>query len=296
MTTFTSLIIGPGAIGALACAELQSFSRVLVYPHRPSLTLSSHLELPNQSIPLTWSVSSLAEPSVDVIWVCCKAMFAEVTTQAALARYPNAIVVLLHNGMGPQQALSQRFGSRIVWGSTTCGALPGATRHFRQTSFGQTLLDARAGSLLPVYFSALFDRSDETGILRPEPSASIAAVLWQKILINACINPLTAYHGIRNGELAGTHYRNDIDAIIQEVQALMRAQNLPLPENPAQTVATVIKNSAHNWSSMARDRQRQQPTEIDFINGFLIKEGARLGIETPVLRKWYQRIAVNEES
>ncbi|EAR09489.1 ketopantoate reductase family protein [Reinekea blandensis] len=294
MSDFSSLIIGPGAIGSLVCAEIQPFSRVSVFAHRQNLTLATHLDLPGKTLALDWTVTPA--PSVDVIWVCCKAMHAEQSTQQALARYSNATVVLLHNGMGPQQALSEAFGDQIIWGSTTCGALPISPQHYVQTSFGHTLMDQRAAHERPDYFNALIARSDQSNILKPAAIESIEAVLWQKILVNACINPLTAYHSVKNGQLSTNDHQREICAILNEITKLIQAKHLTLSEDPLTMVNQVITNSAENWSSMARDVQEGRKTEIDFINGFLIREGARLGIKTPVLERWYKRIAQRQVS
>lgn len=295
MTALNSLIIGPGAIGALVCAGIQTFSHVHVFRHREQMTLKTQLESGAHTISLNWRPDD-GQSRIDVIWVCCKAMHAVKATQDALSTYPDADVVLLHNGLGPQQALSEQYGPQIIWGSTTCGALPVNSQHFLQTSFGKTRLEARAEIRNPDYFGRLFRHLSADGVLCPETTESIEQILWQKILINACVNPLTAYYGVRNGRLSAATHQQEISIIAGEVVQLMHARRLTTPEDPLALVNQVIAVSADNWSSMAQDIHHRRLTEIDYINGFLIHEGRRLGIDTPALEIWYKRIALMQNS
>lgn len=295
MTDFHSLIIGPGAIGALVCAEVQAFSQVSVQRHRQSIHLKPWLESAQRTIDLNWQ-PDLNQQDVDIIWICCKAMHAVAAAKQALKSYPNASAVLLHNGMGPQQQLTDIYGSRIIWGSTTCGALSISDDRFLQTSQGHTRISSLALDRKPDYFKTLFDRSGSARVLQAEPTADIEAILWHKILINACVNPLTAWYGVRNGELASPEYQTEITSIADEVLQLMSAQQITPPKDPLSLINDVIRISAENWSSMAQDIRQGRITEIDYINGFLIAEGTRLKLDTPFLDKWYQRITTLQKS
>jgi 2-dehydropantoate 2-reductase len=123
-----------------------------------------------------------------------------------------------------------------------------------------------------------------TGLaIHPEPA--ILQRLWQKLIINAGINPYTAILDCPNGEiLSAPLYQSTIDELCQELSELMSAavQIRQTPGSLRQRIEQVAQNTAGNTSSMRADVLRKRQTEIDFINGYLAKLGKELGIETPV--------------
>ena len=297
MTRITSLIVGPGAIGALTCAHLQSFSEVYVYPHRTPLLLASKLLSANSKINLNWTLTLPKQTSPDIIWVTCKAHHVVAALRPLLTRYPKAFAVLLHNGMGPQQELQLEFNDRIIFGSTTCGALPLEPHSFLQTSHGDTYLGFSATNKEQQRLKTiLLNSTNNSGALALRETDNIEQILWQKILINACINPLTAYHNIQNGEICKPYYRDELELICTEINHIMLAASLKPIKNPVDQVLKVATLSASNWSSMAMDVKSGRSTEIEAINGFLLKQAQALNIAVPVLSKWYKRIAFKVDS
>ncbi|WP_196158045.1 ketopantoate reductase family protein [Reinekea sp. G2M2-21] len=295
MTEFTSLIVGPGAIGTLTCAHLQNSCKVLVHPHRPEMTLATELAIRDKRHALTWTFCEEDAP-IDLIWVCCKAGKVLNTLRPLLIKHPRASVILLHNGMGPQQMLAKQFGDRVIIGSTTCGALRTSNSSYRQTSFGETQLGLQGTSPTPPALVRLLQPQENSGPMRLKIQPEIEPVLWKKLLINACINPITAYHQIQNGQIRGYGYQASIIAICSEVNAILAALGMPSIENGPELVNEVAAISAENWSSMAVDVRNNQPTEIEFINGFLVRQGNELAVPTPELEKWYKRIALTPDS
>ncbi len=297
MTSLKSLIVGPGAIGALTCVHIQAFSDVFVYEHRQKLELATSLIIGDFKNPLHWALIGDTAPAIDVIWVCCKANQVSKTIPQLLHRFPEAVAILLHNGMGPQQQLQDEFDDRILVGSTTCGALPDSPKSFTQTSFGKTFLGFRENNARHQSLKRILLRvTNNTGPLAFCDANDIDNILWRKLLINACINPLTAFHQIQNGKLLKLEFRQEITEICREVMQIMQAAGVAQMDDPIQAVLDVAQMSQHNWSSMAMDLKMHRKTEIDYINGFLIDRGLDFNIPTPTLEKWYKRIAFNLES
>ncbi len=69
---------------------------------------------------------------------------------------------------------------------------------------------------------------------------------------------------------------------VQEAERVALKKGVPVRGNPAETVLQVCKTTAQNRSSMGQDIDNRRRTEIDFINGGIVKEGEALGIPTPV--------------
>jgi 2-dehydropantoate 2-reductase len=106
--------------------------------------------------------------------------------------------------------------------------------------------------------------------------------LWAKLFINAGINPLTALYQCTNGQLlTSCAARGRLKKIVREAETVARACGVTINTDPLQAALAVCKKTATNISSMLQDRKRQQQTEIDAINGAVIREGKRMGIATP---------------
>jgi 2-dehydropantoate 2-reductase len=76
-----------------------------------------------------------------------------------------------------------------------------------------------------------------------------------------------------------------------ETAQVAEAQGIKLPyDDPAQEVEGVARRTAENDSSMLQDIRRGAPTEVDAINGAVVREGERLGVPTPVNRSLWDLV------
>ncbi len=113
-------------------------------------------------------------------------------------------------------------------------------------------------------------------------STEMRAHLWAKLFINAGINPLTALYNRTNGQLlTSCAARGRMKNIIREAEMVARAAGIPILTDPLQAALAVCKRTATNVSSMLQDRRQQRSSEIDAINGAIVKEGKRVGVATP---------------
>ncbi|KAK9366396.1 ketopantoate reductase PanE/ApbA C terminal-domain-containing protein [Lipomyces kononenkoae] len=147
------------------------------------------------------------------------------------------------------------------------------------------------------FITRVLNSSPDLGAVQVTYKELFAAQI-DKMLINCCINPLTALMDVDNGEIGRSTYLMALSRmIIAEAASVLR--NLPemkiyfteyeLEEllNPItvwKKVVAVAKNTAVNVSSMRQDIRNYKITEIDFLNGFIVQEGARRKIYTPVNR------------
>ncbi|MBV1787275.1 2-dehydropantoate 2-reductase [Marinobacterium sp. D7] len=194
---------------------------------------------------------------------------------------PDAQILLLQNGYGHQQKSAAALFPRPVWaGITTSGARRTAAFEVIQSGEGQTLVGrlnppADAGARYPDGW----DRLDHP----VQISRDINHALWQKLAINAAINPLTALHGCRNGELLGAEYSDELTALCSEIERVAAACAQPLFDTPLlEQVRQVATNTAHNRSSMLEDLRSGRRTEIEQITGFLCAAAREVGVETPL--------------
>ena len=95
--------------------------------------------------------------------------------------------------------------------------------------------------------------------------------LVEKVAINACINPLTAIHGVKNGALLSEPYQARVDQIIAEVENILTELGYAqLASRIERTVRTVMADTADNTSSMLSDVMAGRRTEVDSIVGWLL--------------------------
>jgi 2-dehydropantoate 2-reductase len=110
----------------------------------------------------------------------------------------------------------------------------------------------------------------------------VMAVIWEKFALNCCINAIAAATGLRAGEIARLPELDAFqDKVIAEVMAVTRAKGirLPTPDLPAKIKAQCRKK--FNQPSMLQHVQAGRRTEIDALNGALLREAAAQGVATP---------------
>jgi 2-dehydropantoate 2-reductase len=185
---------------------------------------------------------------------------------------PGGFALTLQNGLGNVEKLG-----------------PGA--YLGVTAQGATLLGpgrVRAGGDGPTHVAGpavLADLLCEAGLdARTVDPACANSLAWGKLAVNAGINALTAILNVPNGELLS---RPDARALMEraaeEAAAVARAKRILLPfDDAAGEARRVARATASNRSSMLQDVLRGAPTEVDAINGAVVREGARSGVPTPV--------------
>jgi 2-dehydropantoate 2-reductase len=237
----------------------------------------------------------VAPPSVepDLAIVCVKAYD---TLQAArnirdILR-PDTQVLTLQNGLGNVEILAEVLGKeRVLGGVTAEGATllaPGRIRHAGQ---GNTILQSGPDgeAIAAIFRDAGFQARAE---------AKIQDFIWGKLIVNVGINALTAVTRLKNGrlpELEGS--RQIMEAAVSEALAVAKAAGVSIPyPDPWATVVEVCRNTAGNVASMLQDVLKQQPTEIAFINGAVVREGKKLRVPTPVNTTLASLVTVIQET
>jgi 2-dehydropantoate 2-reductase len=216
---------------------------------------------------------------------------AAVASVAHLLREDCAIVLLV-NGLGLAEQLARDLPQPGIYcGTTTEGAYTVSTRHIVHAGRGETRI-GRQGQREPPPWFGHWARALEPCVW----DADIETALWAKLAVNCVINPLTAVHGCRNGELAQRpELAEHVAALCDEVAAISRAAGFgTVAASLHACVAGVIAGTANNRSSMLQDVISARQTEIDYITGFLLQEAARLGIDAPLNRALLEKIKTRD--
>ena len=188
-------------------------------------------------------------------------------------------VLLLVNGMGLAEQLHEDFSQLDLYcGTTTEGVYRVAPQYIHHAGRGQTHI-GQQGQEKPAPWFGQWSRAIDCCTW----DMNIEAALWSKLAINCAINPLTALHACRNGDLAR---RPELAAkaarLCEEIAHISRAAGYTeVAATLQQMVAGVIAGTADNRSSMLQDVQGGRRTEIDYITGYLLKIAGRHGIDAP---------------
>jgi 2-dehydropantoate 2-reductase len=122
----------------------------------------------------------------------------------------------------------------------------------------------------------------EAAGVRTTIADDIDKTLWSKLIINCAFNALSAVADISYGpmlEVEGT--RDVVTRAVQEATAVARASGVSIPDDLLAHILNIPSIMPNQTSSTAQDLARGKPSEIDFLNGYVVRKGAELGIPTP---------------
>jgi len=299
-----TLIIGAGAIGGLFGSLLSPLVPVTFLTTNPDqartisengLTLTG-TDGRTRHIPAT----ALDDPRrygrrADLVLICTKARATgQVAEVARQLLGEDGLVLTLQNGLGNLERIADAVGaSRAAAGTTAQAATllgPGQVRH---AGTGPTVLAEGPGQERKI--AAVADLFNRAGI-PTTVTADGQALLWSKLIVNVGINALTALLRVPNGTLAAVPECEAVMAqAVAEAVAVARSLGVALPGGePIERVREVCTRTAANRSSMLQDVLAGRPTEVDVINGAVVRKGEEAGIPTPVNRLLTQLIKALE--
>jgi 2-dehydropantoate 2-reductase len=283
-------IIGTGAMGSLFAAQLAPHANVTVLgTWRAAVeeinARGVHLERDHEQKIV--SVHATTNPrvirSVDLALIAVKGHQTERAARwANQILKPNGVALTLQNGLGNYETLAQIVGSaRAAMGVTAQGATLLGAGHVYHAGNGLTTLATTPAThdILEAFAVLLNQCGIETQIAN-----DVASLMWGKLVVNSAINALSAIYRVPNGWLVeNAETRALLSAAALETANVANAMGIQLPySDPAQRAIQVATATAANKSSTLQDVLRGAPTELDRINGAVVREGKRLGVPTPV--------------
>jgi 2-dehydropantoate 2-reductase len=118
-----------------------------------------------------------------------------------------------------------------------------------------------------------------------EVSDNVAGALWAKLIVNCAYNALSAITQLPYGRLVqGAGVPQIMDDVVDECLAVARAAGVRAPQNMHEAVRRIAQTMPGQFSSTAQDLARGKKTEIDHLNGVVVRKGEALGVPTPANR------------
>jgi 2-dehydropantoate 2-reductase len=291
------VVIGPGAIGSLLAAYLAKVGAdiyLLDYrPQRASMLQMKGIEVENEQGGFHAAVRATANPSevnsAELFLLCVKAVDTEV---AALpfkdSISENSCFVSLQNGLGNVEKLGELFGGeRVLAGVTSHGATLLDVGHVRHAGHGSIWLGPPPKSSLRPDTKKKLDHlvlALNQANLQATVTDDIEHIIWRKLLANIGINALTSILRVTNGKLLDNpDCQVLMSRAIAEAVTIARDSGLELDTaEEIKRVKDICRSTGANLSSMLQDVTHRRKTEIDHLNGAVVRLAARRGIAVPV--------------
>jgi len=210
------------------------------------------------------------------VLVCVKAADTERAGQSLAGRLrPETSVLSLQNGVDNAPRLRAVTGHAVIPVVVYVGSEMAGPGHVKHHGGGDLAIGASAAS------EALAQTLEAAGI-RTSISDDIEVTLWSKLIINCAFNALSAVAAISYGPMLEVEGTGDVvSRAVREAIAVARASGVSIPEDMLQQILKIPTNMPNQKSSTAQDLARGKPSEIDFLNGYVVRKGAELGIATP---------------
>jgi 2-dehydropantoate 2-reductase len=128
-----------------------------------------------------------------------------------------------------------------------------------------------------------------------EISGNVAGALWAKLIVNCAYNALSAITQLPYGRLVqGAGVPAVMDDVVDECLAVALAAKVQVPVDMHATVRRIAQTMPAQYSSTAQDLARHKKSEIDHLNGFVVRKGEALGVPTPVNRALLALVKLRE--
>ncbi|HEX9720456.1 MAG TPA: 2-dehydropantoate 2-reductase [Ramlibacter sp.] len=294
---FKVAVMGAGAVGCYYGGMLARAGHDVVLIARPPHVeaierdgLRMETRTFDEHVRLAASTEPGAVQGANLVLFCVKST----DTEAAGAQMrphlaPEALVLTLQNGVDNADRLRtvlppHQVSAAVVYVATEMAG-PGHVRHHGR---GELVIEpSGAGDAVA---RALIAAGVPTDI-----SDNVRGALWTKLVINCAYNAVSAIAQRPYGEaVAGEGVKDVMREVVDECLAVARAEGVQLPGDVHAAVGKIVETMPGQYSSTAQDLARGKRSEIDYLNGLIVRRGQALGIATPANRVLWALVKLME--
>jgi 2-dehydropantoate 2-reductase len=284
-------IIGCGAVGSLFAAHLARKDEAEVWAYD---VWKDHVEaIRNHGLRISGAADFAARlkatsnpaelPRCDYGIVATKAIHTGgAMAQVARAFDQNSAVCSVQNGVGNEEIIAEHV-RYVIRGTTFPAGHPIAAGHIAFDIKGDTWIGPFEPTNTPMSkveeLAGLITRSGMNTIALPDARGA----QWTKLIFNAATNPVGALTLLHHG--AATRFGPTgqlFDDLIAEGETVARALGIDLHGDPRALVEKGANAPGKHRASMLQDVLAKRPTEVDFMNGAVVKWGEKTGVLTPL--------------
>ena len=232
-------------------------------------------------VPLAASTEASAVQGADVVLFCVKSSDSEDAARAIRPHLaPGALVLTLQNGADNDERVravldaSTPVAAAVVYVATAMAG-PGHVQHHGRGEL--VIAPSPRSEAVAAQFAA-------AGI-PTQISDNVRGALWAKLVLNCAYNALSALSQQPYGQLVQAPGVTDVIAdTVAECLAVAQADGVTIPGDIQAAVRGIAATMPGQYSSTAQDLARGKPSEIDHLNGYVVRRGAALGVPTPLNR------------
>ena len=285
-------VVGCGAVGSLFAANLAQLEDVEVWAYdldgdhvaainRNGLRLSGAADVVGE-VRATSDASDL--PPCDFGIVATKCMHTESAIRATARSFERGAVATVQNGLGNEEVIAEHV-ERVIRGTTFPGGRLVEPGHVRWEVQGETVFgpfEPQPAVLDQV--ERLADACTEGGLpTRAVPDAR--GPQWRKVIFNASTNPVGALTRLTHGRVCeNPPLRRLVSTLVDEGKAVAAAQEIELDADPEELIDHAAKREVayDHKASMLQDVEARRATEVDYLNGGIVRFGEELAVPTPL--------------
>jgi 2-dehydropantoate 2-reductase len=284
-------IVGCGAVGSLFAANLAQLEELEVWAYdlardhvdainRDGLRLSGAGEVVGR---LRATADAAELPPCDFGIVATKAMHTDAAARATAHAFAGGCVASVQNGIGNEEAIAQHV-ERVIRGTTFPAGKVLAPGHVQWDVKGDTTLgpfEPRPAPLAEI--ERLADACTRAG-MEAKAVADARGPQWRKVIFNAATNPVGAVTGLTHGRVCALPpLRRLVSTLVDEGKEVASAQGILLDADPEELIDHAARPDVafDHKASMLQDVEARRQTEIDYLNGGIVRFGREFGVPTP---------------
>ncbi|HWP13192.1 MAG TPA: 2-dehydropantoate 2-reductase [Ramlibacter sp.] len=290
-------VMGAGAVGCYFGGLLARAGHEVVLIGRPQHVdafkrdgLRMETKTFDEHVRLAASTDPGAVQGADLVLFCVKSP----DTESAGAQIrphlaPHALVLCLQNGVDNAERLRtvlppHQVAAAVVYVATEMAG-PGHVKHHGR---GELVIEPSSAS------DAAAQALNAAGV-PTEISDNVRGALWTKLVINCAYNAVSAIAQRPYGQaVQGQGVKDVMRDVVDECLAVARAEGVQLPGDVHAAVGKIAEAMPAQYSSTAQDLARGKRTEIDYLNGLIVRRGEALGVKTPANRVLWALVKLME--
>ncbi len=283
-------IVGCGAVGSLFAANLAQLEDVEVWAydlardHVDAINAGGlRLSGAGEIVGRLHATSDAGElPPCEFGIVATKAMHTQSAIAATAHAFADGSVASVQNGIGNEEAIAGHV-ERVIRGTTFPAGRLVEPGHVQWDVKGDTTIGPFEPSPAPM---ADVERLAEACTRAGLPTQAVADARgpqWRKLIFNAATNPVGALTGLTHGRVCeDPGLRALVSGLADEGKAVAAAQGIELDADPEELIDHAAVVAYDHKASMLQDVEARRQTEIDYLNGGIVRFGGELGVPAPL--------------
>ncbi|MGH3009023.1 MAG: ketopantoate reductase family protein [Gaiellaceae bacterium] len=300
------VVAGAGSIGGLLAAHLAQVAEVTVLTRREEHAAAlrdNGLRVSGRS-DFTAQLGATADPAelpenAELAILACKGTDLEPLAAGLDGRLPGATVMTIQNGLGAEDVVAAHGDWPLLSSVTFMSGTRHADDHVEYVLDTATWIGPYRGT----------NEADarrvadllEAGGLQAQAFHDLRPAQWSKLIFNATVNGVAALTGLPHDfHFAATEHLSDLGHLVRDLvdegKAVAAAAGVQLHDDPWEMNVLATERGHRHFPSMLEDVEARRPTELESINGALVREARRRGVAVPLQTAVYRLVKAREAS